>query len=269
MMTQALFLREGNLFVPTALSGGPWNPEHLHGGPVAGLLAYGVESALTNSGLRLARLTIDLMRAVPKKPLELVTETVRDGRRVQLHRCSLIADGVEVSRATGLFLEKRPVSVPPHGRFSDEALPPPPEKPEGSLSEVAGWSKAFTTQGLHTTAQAVRLDGVRGQGQGRVWMQLPVDVVAGETTSPLVRTATLSDFGNGVGQLYLSPQQGTINTDITLYLHREPEGPWLGLDARSRMETTGMGLVETTLHDPRGPVGKVLQATLAMDAYRP
>ncbi len=268
-MTQALFSREGKHFIPTALSGGPWNPEHLHGGPVAGLLAHGVETALTSPGLRLARLTIDLMRAVPRAPLELVTETVRDGRRVQLHRCSLFADGVEVSRATGLFLEKRAVDVPEHGRFPGTSFPAPPDAPEGSLSEVAGWSRAFTPQGLHTTAQAVRLDGVRGQGHGQVWMQLPVDVVAGETTSAAVRTATLSDFGNGVGQLYLPPRQGTINTDITLYLHREPQGPWLGLDACSRMEPTGMGLVETALHDVHGPVGRVLQATLAMDVYRP
>ncbi|MEQ9507608.1 MAG: thioesterase family protein, partial [Alloalcanivorax xenomutans] len=85
--------------------------------------------------------------------------------------------------------------------------------------------------------------------------------------STVVQAATLSDFGNGVGQLKVAPDIGTINADISLYLHRDPRGDWLGLDAVSRMEDNGNGLVETTLFDEHGPVGRVLQATLAMPVY--
>ncbi len=82
-----------------------------------------------------------------------------------------------------------------------------------------------------------------------------------------MQAATLSDFGNGVGQLQVNDDTGSINADISLYLHRAPQGEWLGLDARARMQPNGNGLVETTLHDERGPVGRVLQATLAMPVY--
>ena len=98
-------------------------------------------------------------------------------------------------------------------------------------------------------------------------MSLPVPVVAGEPCSPLVRAATLSDFGNGIAQLRLAPDVGSINSDLSLYLHRDPRGDWLGLDARARMQDNGTGLVDTTLYDEDGPVGRVLQATLAMPLY--
>jgi hypothetical protein len=123
--------------------------------------------------------------------------------------------------------------------------------------------------GFHTTAKAVVIEGVDGGGQGLAWLKLPMPLVQGVKTSPAVMAATLCDFGNGVGQLNLSDDLGCINTDISLYLHREPVGEWLGLDARSRMEGTGIGLVETTLFDSQGAVGKLLQAIITMKAPGP
>ena len=70
-----------------------------------------------------------------------------------------------------------------------------------------------------------------------------------------------------VAQLRLAPEVGSINSDLSLYLHRDPRGDWLGLDARARMQDNGTGLVDTTLYDEDGPVGRVLQATLAMPLY--
>lgn len=110
------------------------------------------------------------------------------------------------------------------------------------------------------------IEGVDGSGQGVAWLKLPLPLVQGVETSPTVMAATLCDFGNGVGQLNLSSELGCINTDVTLYLHRSPVGEWLGLDARSRMQGTGVGLVETTLFDRQGPVGKILQAIITMKA---
>jgi len=268
-MTQALFLRDGDFYMPTPECGGPWNSAHLHGGPVAGLMAHAVEQALENAGLRMARLTVDLLRPVPNSPLTLSTRLIRGGRRLQVMEASLFSGETEVTRASALFLENTAVAVPDHGQFPGSQLEVPTMPVEQSISDAAHWDKRYCPVGFHTTAKAVVIEGVSGAGKGTAWMKLPLPLVQGVATSPAVMAATLCDFGNGVGHLNLSSDLGCINTDISLYLHREPVGEWLGLDARSRMEGTGIGLVETTLFDSQGAVGKLLQAIITMKAPGP
>ncbi|MEO1903359.1 MAG: thioesterase family protein [Alcanivorax sp.] len=269
MTENALFRREGDVYLPGENAGGPWSPDFLHGGAPAGLLATVLEPAGTDGGLRLARFTVDLLRPVPAAPLTVEVQRVRDGRRLRLLQADLKADGVIVSRASALYLEQVPLEVPPAARFPAGDLPPRGDD-EASLSEAAGRARGqapLPLPGLHHTVRVVRVDGVDGSGRGRVWMRLPVPVVAGEACSPSVHAAALADFGNGVGQLQVNPGTGCINTDISLYLHREPRGEWLGMDALARMQPNGNGLVESTLYDRDGPVGRVLQATLAMPVY--
>lgn len=265
-MTEALFQRDGELYVPTAACGSPWSPHQLHGGPVVGLMAHAVEQASDNTGLHLARLTVDLLRPAPSSPLTVTTRLVRGGKRLQVLEASLFAGDTEVTRASALFLENRPVTVPDHGRFPATELKPPTWPVEASVAEAGGWQSRYSPVGLHSTAKAVVIKGVDGTGQGLAWLKLPLPLVEGTETSPTVMAATLCDFGNGVGQLNLSDELGCINTDVTLYLHRSPVGDWVGLDARSRMQDTGVGLVETTLFDSQGPVGKILQAVITMKA---
>src|SRR5699024_3162783 len=126
----------------------------------------------------------------------------------------------------------------------------------------------FTPEGLHTTVDVRLIDGVQGRGEGRVWMRLPVPVVADETCSPTVQAATLADFGNGVAQLRVANDVGCINADVTLYLTRAPTDDWIGFDAHARMGDNGNGLVETRLYDRLGLFGRVVQATLAMPVYK-
>lgn len=265
-MSEGVFRRDGEFFIPADESRGPWHPDYLHGGPVVGLMAHALQNAAARPDLRLARLTVDLLRPVPAQPLTVETETVRPGKRLHLLEGRLLADGQEVTRASALFLEQKDLSVPAHGQFpAGELAPPGEDQPLRSLAEAANWGSRYSPEGFHTTAQAVVLEGTRGQGHGRVWMRLPLPLIAGESTDPLVTAAALCDFGNGVGQLHLGQQRGSINADVTLYLHRAPRGEWLGLEATGRMQDNGMGLVETTLFDGDGPVGRVLQATIAMD----
>lgn len=263
-MTKALFERDGEFFVPTPASGSPWSPKHLHGGPVVGLMAHAVEQATENASLHMARLTVDLLRPAPSAPLSLTTRLVRGGKRIQVMEATLLAGDTEVARASALFLENTSVPVPDHGRFPASELAPPTGSVETTLSGVAGWQNQYSPVGLHSTAKAVIVDGIKGEGHGLAWMKLPVPLVEGVETSPTVMAATLCDFGNGVGQLRLSDDTGCINADVSLYLHRRPVGEWLGVDARSRMQEVGVGLVETTMFDAQGPVGKILQTIMPM-----
>ena len=44
-MPDALYERDGDRFVATELTRGPWNPDHQHAGPPAALLARAIERA--------------------------------------------------------------------------------------------------------------------------------------------------------------------------------------------------------------------------------
>ncbi len=69
---------------------------------LAGLLARALERTDPGDARFVTRLTIELLRPVPLTPLTMRTRTIRPGRKVQWLEGSLLADDVEVARATAL-----------------------------------------------------------------------------------------------------------------------------------------------------------------------
>ena len=51
-----------------------------------------------------------------------------------------------------------------------------------------------------------------------------------------------------------------INPDLTLYVHRLPEGEWIGLEAHTIAEPHGLGIADDRLHDERGYIGRAVQS---------
>ena len=49
------------------------------------------------------------------------------------------------------------------------------------------------------------------------------------------------------------------NVDLTIHLHRQPAGRWVGLDTTVVFGPTGQGITSTVLHDLAGPVGHAQQ----------
>jgi len=87
-----------------------------------------------------------------------------------------------------------------------------------------------------------------------------VPLVAGEEPSPLQRLAAAADFPNGIATPLSWADYVFINPDLTLYVEREPDGEWIGLDARMRVTDGGVGVSEAVLYDERGRVGRSLQS---------
>lgn len=261
-----VFVRDGDRFLPTASAAGPWGPGMLHGGPPAGLLARAIEQAIADDEMQVARLTIDLFRAVPREPLTVTTRFARDGHRVAAIDATLFASGVEVSRASALVLRRSEVKLP------GEVLPPPPwiegheELPTTGLmtvlSDGASSSRPWLP-GFHTTIEVRRPRDSMGPGRGTAWIRIPVDFVEGEPTSPLVRLAATCDFGNALGHLRPDENVGFINVDISIHIHRLPEGEWVCLETKGVAQPYGIGMVESTIHDIHGPIGRVNQAVIA------
>ena len=69
------------------------------------------------------------------------------------------------------------------------------------------------------------------QGPATVWIRLAIPLIAGKTPTPLQRVIAAADFGNGVASALPWGRFLFINTDLTVYLARTPEGEWIGLDA--------------------------------------
>src|SRR5438094_7976209 len=104
----AVFERDGDLFVPTELARGPWDPNACHGGPSAALLASALDGLPSEAPVVLARLTVELLRPVPMTPLRLEVRPAATGRKVQRIEASVFAGEREVARATGVRLRQLP-----------------------------------------------------------------------------------------------------------------------------------------------------------------
>jgi acyl-CoA thioesterase len=256
-VADALFEREGDHYRPTDLSRGPWDPDALHGGPVAALVAGAVEDCVPPAeGFQVARLTVELVRPVPVAPLSVRARTTRPGRKIRLVEVSVAAGDVEVTRAVALLIRSTSLSLP--GPPPAEEVVAPPER------GVASATIRDAYVGFHNGAvdMAFVAGGFAEAGPATVWVRLRQPVVAGEPPSPLQRVAAAADFGNGVSRELDFGRWLFINPDLTIYLRRYPEGEWVCLDARTRNADTGMGLAESALYDERGLIGRSLQALL-------
>ncbi|MBW3654187.1 MAG: thioesterase family protein [Actinobacteria bacterium] len=69
-----------------------------------------------------------------------------------------------------------------------------------------------------------------------------------------------ADFANGLSWILPFDEWLFVNTELTVHLHREPAGEWIGLDARTISDASGIGLSTGLLHDLHGPFGVCAQA---------
>lgn len=81
-----------------------------------------------------------------------------------------------------------------------------------------------------------------------------------ETDSPLTRVLISAYSGSGISAALDWKEWLFINTDLTVNLHRLPEGEWIRMDATSLYEPHGVGLASTEISDVSGPVGRGAQS---------
>ena len=103
---EPIYRVDGATAETSAFAGGPWDPKLQHGAAPSSLICWAVERLPSPAPMRVARLTVDLMRPVPVAPLTIETELLREGRKIQLVSVRLLADGTEVVRATVLRVRR-------------------------------------------------------------------------------------------------------------------------------------------------------------------
>jgi hypothetical protein len=269
-MDEAFFIPDGERFVATELTRGPWDPGAQHAGPPAALLGRAVERFGSRPDVQVVRLTFEILRQVPISTLDLETTLVRGGRSVEVIGASLSSAGTEVMRVTGVCI--RTVDPPGAGEAAedgglDDALgsagaledlkvPPGPEHGEPLRFYPTAHGVAYTTAMEWSFVEGAFLE----PGPATVWMRMRHPLLPGEEPSPLQRVLIAADSGNGVSSVLDWRRWLFINPDLTVYLHRPPQGEWVCLQARTTLEPVGLGLAESVIFDRTGPVARGLQS---------
>ena len=104
MAIEPFFVPSERGLLPGAKAVGPWATDMLHGRLLAGLAAWAIERDHGMDGFVPCRLTVDMFRNPPMEPAEVVTTLVRAGRRVRAMDAVVRMGGIDVSRASALFL---------------------------------------------------------------------------------------------------------------------------------------------------------------------
>jgi len=251
-LTEPIFRREGEAFVPTAHARGPWDPEQLHGGAPGALVAQSLDA----EGFLVARLTFDFLAPVPMAPLTLTAATTKPGRSVQLAEAELAADGRTVVRARAMRVRRARVALP-----QLEATAPPPGPQAGRR---APFPVSEHSEGFHLSGMEIRFIGGTDYGRGPAiaWFRLARPLVDDIAPSPLARTVAAADFGNGISRVLDFERHLFPNTDLSVHLLREPAGEWVCLDAVTRLGPDATGMARSRLSDERGEIGIAAQSLL-------
>jgi hypothetical protein len=252
---ESLYEPDGDRYLSTELTRGPWDPDAQHAGPPAALLAREVERLDDAEEFQIGRITFEIMRAIPIAALTARAEIVRPGRSVQLVEASLAdADG-EVMRARAWRIRTGSVELPDLPRAG-----PPPGPETGAPTDFPPTGQEV---GYHTAMDSSFIEGAfTDPGPATVWMRMRQPLVEGEEPSPLQRVLAAADSGNGVSQTLDFRRFLFINVDLTVHLERMPEGEWVCLDAVTLPEPNGVGTADTLLFDRRGRIGRALQTLL-------
>lgn len=247
---------------------GPWDPGALHGGPVAALLARAIEAEPADAPMHVADFHLYLLRPVGLGPHRIRTDVERPGRKVRIVVAELVGDDERVvARARAVLIRL----LPPEANTELQRLAA--QRPNIDPAEVVRAPRAGLAPpsflpdeqpSFHN--RAVEHDFVEGHlevsGPARDWIRLLIDVVPGESPSPLQRTVAAADFGNGVSASLDFSRYSFVNPDLTVTLHRPAVGEWICVDARTRLGPPGVATAEANLFDSEGPIGRSIQTLM-------
>ncbi|UGY19604.1 thioesterase family protein [Bradyrhizobium septentrionale] len=249
---EPIFRVDGDRVVTSPDAAGPWDPRMQHGSAPAALVVWAAEAIPTPVPMRIARVTIDLMRPVPVAPLTVESEILRDGRKIQLCGVRLFADGVLVVSASVLKIKHQAAELPPE--IAD--LPVDLPGPDQCSAEPGDISSPFV--------RCISMRAARGRfgqiGPGAIWFRVDQPLIAGAAVSQAMRAVVASDFSNGTSPALDFNQWTFINADLTVSLAREPLGDWILLDGESWIGADGAGLAMSRLADQRGYFGRAVQS---------
>ena len=253
-----LFERDGESWLPQTACVGPWSADLLHGGSVAALCVSLAEQLTDDDALITSRITLDLVRPVPRSPLEAVAEVLRAGRRVRLVEVSVRADGREVVHARVQRTAREKIALL-EAELAEMKPTAPADQPEqyygpgdyDPLKRAIPWVEA--TSEIRTAEKV----GPFGRVATSAWVRIQAELVAGEPLSAAAAVCAACDFTHAFASP--EPVDGLRlyypNADLTVHLSREPVDAWVRMAPAAVWEASGVGHARCELSDRRGMIG--------------
>ena len=239
-------------YKPTTHAGGAWDPEEQHFSPLGGLIVHAIDQFVAEQGDRglvLSRVSFDILGRLALDECEIRVETMRPGRTIELVEAVVLIRDRVVVRARAWLLSTGDTATVAGG--DDSRLTPP----EG----LASWTLTDVWPGGYIASVDIRPVAPPRPGRTTAWIGTELDLVAGQAGSPLASFVALIDTANGIAVRQNPTEWMFPNVDLTIHLHRQPEGRWTGLDTTVTFGPTGQGVTSTVLHDTLGPVGHAEQ----------
>ncbi|HTY29761.1 MAG TPA: thioesterase family protein [Mycobacterium sp.] len=236
------------VFASTDHTRSNWTPEIQHGSPPLALLTRAIEEQL-RPGMRIGRMTLDILGAIPVTQVRVRAHVERPGSRICLLSAQMIADR-PVARVTAWALATSDTADAATDRF--------PPLVEGETAPLA----------LHWKDAGGYIDSVQWRPQSEdatatvYWMRPLVGLVDDEPTTALQRLAMVVDSANGVGAAIDPDTFVYMNTDTAVHLHRLPAGTDFALRARGSIGPDGIGVTTAELFDRDGFIGTSAQTLL-------
>ncbi|GAA4894698.1 thioesterase superfamily protein [Stackebrandtia albiflava] len=240
-------------FAPTGHAQGAWASDEQHFSPLGGLITHAVERHARlddRTGTLLSRISFDILGRPALDACEIHVETVRPGRTIELIEATARIGGRQVVRARAWCLAAHDTAAVAGG--GPDRLPHPRDLDTYPLSQA--WPGGYIASLDFRPVTPPR------PGRTRGWVSTGLDLVAGEKAGPYARYLALVDTANGIAVRRPPTEWMFPNVDLTVHLHRRPEGDWTGLDTTVVFGATGLGVTATVLHDVTGPVGYAQQA---------
>jgi Thioesterase-like superfamily len=266
---EGFFRQDGECLVPAVFATSPWG-EVLHGRLIGGLTARAAEQARTGDPeLACSRLTVDLFRSVPLAPVRVTTRPVRTGRRIAVLEVTVEQGEVPVGQGRAVLLRR---SEQPAGQFRQLPVwdaPTPPQLGPPLSSPGRRWTPPWDSWRVSGPDSHDGPDGLTTASPmtGGLWIRDTHPLVEGEELTPLVRLALAADLASPVSN-FSDRGLSFINADYTVYLGREPEGEYVGIQPSAHISERGVAAGHCVLHDLRGPVGFGTVAAVANPAMR-
>jgi hypothetical protein len=249
----------GEKFCATDLVRSTWTAAIQHAAPVSALLVRALERCAARDDTRLSRVAIDLLGPVPADGDMWVRSKVeRPGKQIELISAETLALGPDgqprpTARATGWRLQQLDTADLVHA----PAPLPSPLSEARSRDLAKDWDRNY----VHSL-DWLWLTEPLSEGPGESWINPTVDLVKGETMTPLERLFAVADCANGIGSKLDITKWTFLNTDLAVHVFRIPDGAWIGIRAETSYGPDGIGTTIGTLFDEQGAVGAIQQSVL-------
>lgn len=244
------------VFESTAGTASNWDATIQHGSPPLALMTKTIEELAPGPGLRVGRLTLDILGAIPVARVKVRAWVERPGTRISMMMAEMLAtrpDGTDraVARVSAWLLAPSDTA--------DAASDRHPPLVEGeSVANPHGWMGAPGY--LETVSWRKQASG--SDHSAVVWLSPLVPLVDDEPTTDLQRLAMVVDSANGVGAALDPSEFVFMNTDTTVHLHRAPSGNDFALRARGSIGPDGIGVTTAEIFDRNGFIGTSAQTLL-------